>query len=129
MNPSEALDRSIRLTRTLVADAVSNEAILETLQNFRVRCYGDTRNLSSHSGQTALITFATLVARMGIQVDLAISNIALVGEQYPVLGGSLIDGLLDLGRDLIPGSYITVRNQIPCEITMALGNSPNCFYG
>jgi len=124
MNPSEALDRSIRLTRDLVADSASNETILETLQKFRVRCYGDARNLSSHSGQTALITFVTLVARMGIQVDLAIPNIASVGQQYPVLGGTLVDGLLDLGRDLVPGSYITAGDQIPCDITIAVGNSP-----
>lgn len=123
MNALEALDRSVRLTRDLINDSVSDNDIVDAFQSFRVRCYADRRNLSSHSGQTALITFVSLVARMGIQVDILVPNVELIGQQQPVKHGSLIDGLLDLGQELIPGSLITAGSDLPSDATAVFGNS------
>jgi hypothetical protein len=123
MNPLEALDRSVRLTRDLVSDSLSDKEIVDVFQSFRVRCLADRRNLSSHSGQTALITFVSLLARMGVQVDLDVPDVELVGQQQPLNPGSLLGSLLDLGQDLIPGSLVTAGSELPSDATAVFGNS------
>src|SRR5581483_6362080 len=117
------LDRTIRLTRDLINTEVSDLEILEKFQSFRVLCIADRKNLQSRSGQLALITFISLVARMGVQVDLVAPNVELIGPQPPLRHYRLMDGLIDLGQDLISGSGITTASVYLPDAVIVFGDS------
>src|SRR5712692_11711869 len=107
MTAREALDRTIRLVRDAVLDDVSDDAIVERLQSFRVKCIADKANLGTHAGQTALVTLVSLVVRMGVQVVLDMPEIELVGPQPPLRGTHLRSALVDFGADVVPGTAVT----------------------
>ncbi len=117
------LDRTIRLTRDLIAIDVSDLEILEQFQSFRILCVADEKNLRSRSGQAALITFVSLVARMGVQVDIVGPNIELIGPQAPLRDYRLTDGLIDLGQDLISGSGVTTGSIYAPDAVVVLGDT------
>ena len=64
----DQLTRTILLCRDYLVDGVSDDEICQAFQTCRVLCVSDLRNLSSHSGQTALVTLISLLSRMGAQV-------------------------------------------------------------
>src|SRR5690348_16731806 len=94
MTAAEQLDRTIRLCRAYVAEQMSDEEICRILQNVRVLCVADAKNLSSLSGQVALVTLTSLVNRMGMQIGLKIPEIPMMCEQAPLTGDSLLAALL-----------------------------------
>ncbi len=124
MTAREALDRTVRLVRDAVPDEVSDDAIVDRFHSFRVRCVADEANVGSHSGQTALVTLVSLLARMGVQVALDVPDIEHIGPQPPLRGTHLRSALVDLGADLVPGAAVTCEPEIPCDLTFALGNTP-----
>jgi hypothetical protein len=103
------LDRTVRLVRESLRPDILDEEIIRTFQSSRVSCVADGANLSTHAGQTALITFVSLVARMGVQILLEVPEVKILGRQPPLRKQSLVDGLLDLGTDLIPGPAPDMR--------------------
>lgn len=89
MTAIEELNRSILLCRDYVADALSDEEICQCLQSVRVLCISDKHSLSSHSGQTALVTLVSLLSRMGMQVGLTIPDLGMLSKQPPLSGSHL----------------------------------------
>jgi len=123
MMAREALDRTVRLVRDAVPDEVSDDEIVYRLQAMRVRCVADDANVTSRSGQTALVTLISLVARMGVQIALDVPDVELVGPQPPLRGTRLRSALIDLGQDLVPGTTVTDDPAIPCDLSVVLGNT------
>lgn len=123
MTAVQVLDRTIRLTRDLITTEVSDSEVVQKFQSFRVLCFADEKNLLSRSGQAALITFVSLIARMGVQVDIAVPNVELIGSQPPLRGYRLRDGLIELGQDLISGSEVTTDSTFAPDAIVALGDS------
>lgn len=123
MKSEHALDRMLPLVHEMIIGRCSDEEIIEAFQRYRVAVIANKENLSSHSGQVALVTLVSLIARLGVQVDIRIPEIELCGAQPPLQGCYLRKGLLDLGSDLIPGSSITGWEGGPVEAAFVLGNS------
>src|SRR5687767_12292135 len=98
------LHRMFPLVRELVVNQCSDDEIIEAFQRYRVALIANEENLSSRSGQMAFATLASLIARLGVQIDIQIPEIRLCGAQPPLQGCYLRQGLIDLGNDLIPGS-------------------------
>src|SRR5271156_99465 len=86
MTAIEELNRTILLCRDYVADALSDAEICRCLQSVRVLCVSDKQNVSSHSGQTALVTLVSLLSRMGMQVGLTIPGVGMISKQPPLSG-------------------------------------------
>ncbi|HTZ87263.1 MAG TPA: hypothetical protein VMB05_11410 [Solirubrobacteraceae bacterium] len=98
-------------------------AIADALLASTVRITADTDSLSTRAGQTTLITAFMLIARMGIGIELAIANVDVIDCVAPLRCGSLLDALIDLGRDLVPGAR--VRTHVgEVQDTIAIGASP-----
>jgi hypothetical protein len=122
MSRLEALSRTILLSRDWVAPRLTDAAISERLQNTVVRITADEQWVSAGVGQSVVVTLATLIARMGVQVELEIPEVRLLGSQRPVTGDHLISGLLDLGDDLIPGTSIKRASTSP-DLRFVLGSA------
>lgn len=99
----KALNRTFLLMRTDLVPGVADQILLDALRSTRVVLAADESTLSTHSGQSAFITAATLMARSGQSVWLAAPEVGLIGAQPPLRGADLIAGLRDLGEDLLPG--------------------------
>ncbi|MCR4347872.1 MAG: ThiF family adenylyltransferase [Sulfuricaulis sp.] len=124
MTAKKALDRTIRLIRDAVTDDISDDAIVKRLQSFRVRFIADEANLRTHAGQTALVTLVSLVVRMGIQVDLDIPEVEIIGPQPPLRGKHLRAALVDFGADGVPGTAVTRDGHLACGLVFVLGDTP-----
>jgi hypothetical protein len=98
----KALNRTFLLMRTDLVPGVDDEALLDALRSTRVVIAADESTLSTHSGQSAYVTAATLMARSGHSVWLAAPEVGLIGAQPPLRGEKLMAGLRDLGEDLLP---------------------------
>lgn len=128
MTKPHELDRTVRLVRESVPENVTDEEIIRHFQSFHVSCLVDAANLSTYVGQTALITFVSLVARMGIQIHLEVPEVKLVGRQPPLQKEFLVEGLLEFGNDLIPGSSITRTSARPSNMQFIFGDTPYVSY-
>jgi hypothetical protein len=105
---ADALDRTLLLMRDSLVPTVENAQLIAALTATEVALVADARNLASHAAQCAYITAAMLMARSGHRVYLAAPDVALVGAQPPLTGTQLVSGLLDVGRDLLPGIEFSV---------------------
>lgn len=123
MKRPHELDRTIRLVRELVPNHITDQEIIQRFQSFRVSCVADAANLKTYVGQTALVTFVNLVARMGVQVHLEMPEIRLVGPQPPLQKEWLQEALFDLGNDLIPGSWVTGRKTSRPDVRFIFGDT------
>lgn len=120
----EALDRTALLINgDFFDDTASAEAIVAGLLGTTVRIEADRENLSSHSGQTLLVTLASQLAMMGMGVELAIpADIPLTEPQLPVQGTDLLSGLVAYAHDLIPGLRIG-QAMGPTDLTFLIGDT------
>lgn len=123
MTALEQLDRTILLCRDYTAEAVRAEEICETFQSLQILCVSDAHNLSSHSGQTALVTLVLLLSRMGMQVGLDIPDIAILGPQPPITGTSLSDALTSSSETLVTGATVHRACDFKPDIVFVLGNT------
>ncbi len=124
MKKEHELDRTVRLVRESVPEDVHDEEIIRSFQSFRVSCLADGPNLSTYAGQTALVTFISLVARMGVQIQLEVPEVKILGRQPPLRKQFLVEGLLDLGHDLIPGSLIVRNSASAPDMRFVFGDTP-----
>jgi hypothetical protein len=106
MKLEDALNRTLLLMRTDLVEDVTDDQLLEALTGTRVVISAGIDVLCTHSGQSAIITAATLMARSGHEVWIDAEEAALVGPQPPLPAGDLIAGLLAVGADLLPGRLI-----------------------
>jgi hypothetical protein len=124
MSLREALDRTLLLMRDEVDDSVDDDTLLAALTGTRVALIADAGNITSHSAQTAFITAAMLMARSGHQVHLLCPEVVLAGAQPPLSQGRMIDQLVRIGADLLPG--VQFSTQLPdaeIDLAIALGDS------
>jgi len=108
MNAIEQLDRTILLCRDYVDDGLSKREICQSLQSVRVLCISDLPNLSSISGQTALVTLVALLNRMGMQVELSVPEIDLLLPQPPLSGSLLRKALVGSSERFISGATVNL---------------------
>jgi hypothetical protein len=123
MSAVEELNRTILLCRDYVVDTLSDEEICHCFQSVHVLCVSDLRNLSSHSGQTALVTLVSLLNRMGMQVALALPDIAMLSPQPPLSGSSLCNALIASSGTLIPGATVRDDPDVNPDLIFVLGNT------
>jgi len=125
----EELKRTVLLCRDYVADELDDEEICRQFQSVLVLCVSDLGNLSSHSGQTALVTLVSLLGRMGMQVAVSIPEVPILFPQ-PRLSGSLLGrALIASSETLVTGA--TVRPDSPSnpDLVFLLGDTqsaPRC---
>lgn len=123
MTTVDGLTRTVLLCRDYVSEILSDEDVCRGLQSIRILCVSDLQNLSSYSGQTALVTLVLLLSRMGMQVGLCVPEIEMVGPQPPLKMGSLPATLLALSENLIPGAFVRHSIGFQPDIVFVLGDS------
>lgn len=123
MTALEELTRTILLCRDYVADDLSDEQICRRFQSVKVLCVSDLRNLSSHSGQTALITLVSLLGRMGIPVWLHIPEIAILLPQPPLSGSYVRAALIASSEILVAGATVRADSNFNPDLTFVLGDT------
>ena len=105
-----ALNRTLLIMSTDLRDDVPADELLQALTSTTVVLSAGEGVLATHSGQCAFVTAATLMARCGHTIWLDAPNVELVGNNPPVRERRLIDGLVELGFDLLPGRSFNVGN-------------------
>jgi hypothetical protein len=99
----EALDRTRLLMRDDLVPSVTDERLLRALTGTSVALIASADELRSHSAQCAFVTAALTMARSAHRVTLVAPNVELCGAQPPLSGKRLIDALVLIGPDLLPG--------------------------
>lgn len=113
MTIAEALNRTMLLMRTDLDPEIDEAVLVEALTTTTVVLIAGADTLASHSGQSAFVTAALLMARCGHDVWLDAPDVDLVGAQPPLGRGRLIGELGRVGDDLLPDW----RFQIGCPST------------
>jgi hypothetical protein len=120
----QALDRTFRLMRDDVVDAVSDESLLDALSNTEVVLLADDLNIDNHSAQCAYVTSALLLARSAHRVYLAAPDVPMAGAQLPLCRGPLISSLLELGPQVLPGTrFVAGAPTHVVDLCVRLGDS------
>ena len=123
MTGLDGLTRTILLCRDYVSDMLTDDEVCQSLQSVRILCVSDLQNLSSYSGQTALVTLVLLMSRMGMQVSLRIPEVEMLGPQPPLAMGPLLAALLVLSEQLISGALVQHDVGFQPDIVFVLGNT------
>jgi len=124
MSLRQALDRTLLLMRDEVNDSVDDDTLLAALTGTRIALIADTDNIASHSAQTAFVTAALLMARSGHQVYLLCPDVRHAGSQPPLAQGRMIEQLVRIGADLLPGvQFLTEPPAAEIDLAIALGDS------
>jgi hypothetical protein len=124
MTLADALDRTLLLMRDEVGPDLPDEVLITALTSTTVVLVADRANLSSHSAQTAFVTAAILLARSAHRVFLAAPDVDAVGTQPPLPRGALIRGLVQVGRDMLPGVEFGVgAPDAPADLAIAFGDT------
>lgn len=120
---AEALARTtLLLNREYFDSAALDAAIADGLLATTVRLRADEANLATRAGQAALITSFSLIARIGIGVELAIGDVEVIDMVAPLRRSMLKDALIDLGSDLVPGATVrTERGEV--DLTVVFGDT------
>lgn len=120
----DSLSRTLLLMRQDLKAGVPDDRLIAALVGTRVVIVADERNLISHSAQSAYVTVAMLLARMGVSVTVIAPDVRLIGIQPPLLRGTLVTGLLELGGDLLPDMYISTEfPSPPVDLVIVLGDT------
>ena len=119
----EGLDRTTRLCRDYVRQEVTSEEICAAFASCGVLCVADERNLSSHAGQTALMTTISLLLRMGVSIGVEIPRVGVLKPQPPFTGEFLRDSVLSASNIFMPGASVQTRDQTAPRIVIAFGDS------
>jgi hypothetical protein len=124
MSAIDELNRTVLLCRDHASDELSDAEICQQFQMLRALCISDQRNLSSYSGQTALVTMVCLLSRMGMQVELRIPEAPIISPQPPLSGSSsLRDALLACDERLVTGATICMHADSHPDLIFALGDT------
>lgn len=123
MTALEELNRTILLCRDYVAGGLSDEEICRCFQSLQVLCVSDRRNLSSHSGQTALFTMVSLLSRMGMQVGLSFPDAPILAPQPPLSGPSVCKALIASSETLVTGATVRCDSDFNPDLVFVLGDN------
>lgn len=103
----DALARTtLLLNREWFAGQADERAIADALLGSTVRLAADTESLSCRAGQTAVVTAFVLTARLGIGIELLMPNLPVIDPVAPLGLPDLVNTLIELGGDLIPGGKV-----------------------
>ncbi|MBA3382784.1 MAG: ThiF family adenylyltransferase [Actinobacteria bacterium] len=108
MNTSyEALARTtLLLNREFFSGDADERTIADALLATTVRMAADEANVTSRAGQTALVTGFLLTARLGIGIELDAPNVPVIDRAAPLREPLLVDALVEIGSDLVPGARV-----------------------
>lgn len=123
MTAVEDLSRTILLCRDYVANTLGDEEICRDLQSVRVLCLSDLCNISSPSGQTALVTLVSLLSRMGMQVALHIPELPMLPHQPPLSGLFLRKALIASSERSITGTTVRCASSLDADLMFVLGDT------
>ncbi len=103
----EALARTaLLLNQEWFAGQADEQAIADALLATTVRFTADAESLSCRAGQAAIVTGFALTARLGIGIELLAPNIPVIDLVAPLRLPHLVDSLVELGGDLVPGACV-----------------------
>lgn len=120
-----ALDRTLRLMRDDLVPAVDNTRLVAALTGTSVALVASAAELRSHSAQCAFVTAAISMARSAHRVTLVAPNVMLAGSQPPLSEKRLIDALVEIGHDLLPGYAFSIALPADCiDLAVVFGASP-----
>ena len=120
----ECLDRTLLLMREQLNVSAPDTALLDAL-SLRIVFVADRANLGTPEGQSALVSAAMLCARTGAHCYFEIPPVPCCGVQIPLRGPGLVEGLFDLGADLLPGRvFHDGRPNGSTDIAFIVGDSP-----
>jgi hypothetical protein len=106
----DALARTtLLINREFFGDNADESLIADALLGSCVRLRADQQALETRAGQSALVTAFSMVARLGIGIELDVANVAVIDRVAPLRVPLLGDALLELGSDLVPGALIRTR--------------------
>lgn len=120
----DALARTtLLLNREWFAGEADERLIVDALLASTVRFAADAESLSCRAGQAAIVTAFVLTARLGIGIELVAPNVPVIDLVAPLRRPYLVDSLVELGEDLIPGARV---RSIPDEVeeTFVFGALP-----
>ncbi len=109
--------------RDEISDQLSDGALLEALTETSVVLVADERNLTTHSAQTAYITAAIILARSGHRVTLAAPNVELLRSQPPLEPGRLVDQLVAIAPNILPGMSFTSQYAERYDVALLFGDA------
>ncbi|WP_164938933.1 hypothetical protein [Bradyrhizobium guangdongense] len=107
-----------------IGQTADDEMLISALTETVVVITANAENLATHSAQTAFVTAAILMARSAHRVHLIAPDVALSRVQPPLSGRTLVTGLVEIGRDMLPG--IAFETQVPnghVDLAIVLGDS------
>jgi hypothetical protein len=120
----QALDRTLLLMRDDLVPEVSSTRLVAALMGTRVALIASAAELRTHSAQCAFVTAALSMARSAHCVSLVAPNVALAGPQPPLSKERLIDALVEIGHDLLPGfAFSTTLPADPVDLAVVFGAS------
>lgn len=127
MSLREAMSRTLLLARDSIIVGDNNptdEQLIAAFRGTRVLLVADEYNVSAAAGQHALVTLFNLVARLGVELRLALPDVPVLGYQPPLRQERLRSGLLELGADLLPGcSTELAEADEPVDVAFILGDA------
>jgi ThiF family protein len=122
---AESLNRTLLLMRDEFGPEIVNGVLLDALTDTRVALIADAANINSHAAQTAFVTAAMLMARSGHQVFLMAPDVTMVAPQPPLRPGTMIDQLVRVGKDMLPGvGFMTGEPNREVDLAIGLGGTP-----
>lgn len=121
MSLNEALSRTLLLMRTDLDASVPDGALVDALTSVRVVLHAGADAMATHSGQTALVTAALTMARSGHEVWIDGADVDTIGAQPPLEPGSLIDAIVAVGQDLLPGCSIARGAPPNTDLAVTIG--------
>jgi len=111
--------------RDEVGPETDDTVLLDALTSTRIALITDAANISSHSAQTAFVTAAILMARSGHQVFLMAPEVTMVAPQPPLQPGAMIDELVRVGKDMLPGvEFVIGEPESEIDLAIGLGDTP-----
>jgi molybdopterin/thiamine biosynthesis adenylyltransferase len=103
----DALTRTtLLLNREFFSGEAAEDAIADALLATTVRIQADEASVSSRAGQIALVAGFLLTARMGIGIELIAPNVPVIDLAAPLRLPNLVDALLEVGSDVVPGARV-----------------------
>lgn len=121
----DALARTtLLLNHELFSGLADERALADALVSTTVRLEADEEALGCRAGQTAVVTAFCLIARLGISVELAMPNVPILDVVAPLRRDRLVDALVELGADLVPGALVRVERGV-VDDTFAIGAVTN----
>jgi len=124
-HPADSLNRTLLLMRDEFGLEIADSVLLDALTSTRVALIADFANINSHSAQTAFVTTAMLMARSAHQVFLIAPDVMMVAPQPPLLPGMLIEQLVRVGKDMLPGvGFVKGGPKGEADLAIGFGDTP-----